>query len=429
MAVFQFKAMNQAGQEVKDEVQAASSEDALSKIRNLGYFPTRIREKGGKKKAAGAAVMGKKKPKKTFTIGGVPTKTITQFTRQLSTLQDAGLPILRSIRILEQQQKPGVMRLVLRETADDIEGGMTLSESLARHPKAFDRLYTNMVAAGEAGGVLDVILQRLADFMESAQRLKRQVVGAMIYPIVVVGFATIIVTGIMVLVVPRFQEIFKDFDTELPGMTMILLNISYWFVGKYDTGGGKMVDTFPPGWVLVLFSPLILFATMKLLKQSQAGRYVMDFVLLKIPILGTIMGRTAVARFTRTLGTLINAGVPILEAITITKETSGNEVYRRALGSIHDAIREGESFASPLRAAKVVDGIVVNMVDVGEETGDLDRMLLKVADNYDEEVEVLVGGLVSMLEPIMVVVLGSIVMFIVLALFLPLVTLINSVTG
>ena len=432
MAVFQFKAMNQAGQEVKDEIEADSTEEALAKIRKQGFFVTSVKEKAGKKKPAkaktNAPAKGKKKPAASGGIGGIKLKLITQFTRQLSTLQDAGLPILRSIRILEQQQKPGVMRLVLRETADDIEGGMTLSESLARHPKAFDRLFTNMVAAGEAGGVLDVILQRLADFMESAQRLKRQVVGAMIYPIVVVGFATFIVTGIMVFVVPRFQEIFKDFGTELPGMTMILLNISYWFVGKYDTGGGRMEETFP-GWVLVVFSPLILFSSMKLLKQSQAGRYVMDFVLLKIPILGTIMGRTAVARFTRTLGTLINAGVPILEAITITKETSGNEVYRRALGSIHDAIREGESFASPLRASKVVDGIVVNMVDVGEETGDLDRMLLKVADNYDEEVEVLVGGLVSMLEPIMVVVLGGIVMFIVLALFLPLVTLINSVSG
>ncbi len=432
MAVFQFKAMNQAGQEVKDEIEADSTEDALAKIRNQGFFVTSVKEKAGKKKPAKAKATGPakgtKKPAASGGMSSVGLKLITQFTRQLSTLQDAGLPILRSIRILEQQQKPGVMRLVLRETADDIEGGMTLSESLARHPKAFDRLYTNMVAAGEAGGVLDVILQRLADFMESAQRLKRQVVGAMIYPIVVVGFATFIVTGIMVFVVPRFQEIFKDFGTELPGMTMMLLNISNWVIGKQDSGVGKMVDAFP-GWVLIVFSPLILFLMVKLIKQSQAGRYALDLILLKIPIMGAILGKTAVARFTRTLGTLINAGVPILEAITITKETSGSEVFRRALGTIHDAIREGESFANPLRSAKVVDGIVVNMVDVGEETGDLDRMLLKVADNYDEEVEVLVSGLVSLLEPIMVVVLGGIVMFIVLALFLPLVTLINSVSG
>ncbi|MCH7721578.1 MAG: type II secretion system F family protein, partial [Planctomycetes bacterium] len=197
MPTFVYEAMNQAGQEVKDEVQAASSEDALSKIRNLGYFPTRIREKGGKKKAPGTAVMAKKKPKKTFTIGGVPTKTITQFTRQLSTLQDAGLPILRSLQILQQQQKPGVLKNVLHDVSEDIEGGTTLSEAFAKHPKAFNRLYVNMVAAGETGGVLDVILLRLAEFMEKAQRLKRRVIGAMVYPVVVISFAVIIVSGIM----------------------------------------------------------------------------------------------------------------------------------------------------------------------------------------------------------------------------------------
>ncbi len=417
MPKYTYEAMSQAGQEVKDEIDAISTEDALAKIRNLGYFPTRIREKGGKKK--GGAAGGKKKGGGiTLSIGGVKLKVITQFTRQLSTLQDAGLPVLRSLSILEQQQKPGIMKNALRGVCEDVEGGATLSEAFGKHPKAFDRLYVNMVAAGETGGVLDVILLRLAEFMEKAQKLRRKVVGAMIYPTVVISFAVGIVTGIMIVVVPKFEEIFVDFDTKLPEVTVFLINISNWFVKGT-----------PPGWAVILLSPIIFTLLFKLVRQSKGGRFVSDFILLKIPILGQILGKTSIARFTRTLGTLVNAGVPILEAINITRETSGNEVYARALGTVHDAIREGDSFANPLRAAKVCDGIVVNMIDVGEETGDLDKMLIKIADNYDEEVDVLVDSLVSLLEPIMVLVLGLIVGFIVIALFLPLVSLINSVSG
>lgn len=417
MPTFMFEAMNQAGEAVKDEVEAASNEDALARIRAMGYFPTRIRQKGGKKKPQ-AGTTTKKKAAGAGGFGKVKSKTITQFTRQLSTLQDAGLPILRSLRILEQQQKPGLLKNVLRQVADDVEGGSTLSEAFAKHPKAFNRLYVNMVAAGETGGVLDVILLRLADFMEKAQRLKRKVVGAMIYPTVVIMFAVGIVSGIMIVVVPKFKDIFFDFGVQLPGVTKMLIGISDWFVK------GR-----PPGWAIVLLSPLGFFLFLKLLKQSKGGRMVIDTVVLKLPILGQILEKTAVARFTRTLGTLISAGVPILEAINITKETSGNEVYAKALGTVHDRIREGDSFAAPLRASKVCDGIVVNMIDVGEETGELDKMLMKIADNYDEEVETLVGGLVSLLEPVMVVVLGVLCGFIVVALFMPLVALISSVSG
>lgn len=420
MSTFLYEAMNQAGQEVKDEIEAASTEDALAKIRSLGYYPTKLKQKGGKRavKAEAAAAAGGKKRKSVGGIGRVKVKEVTQFTRQLSTLQDAGLPILRSLRILEQQQKPGMLRMILRNVADDIEGGATLSEAMASQPKAFDRLYCNMVQAGETGGVLDVILQRLADFMERAQRLKRKVVGAMIYPAVVITFAVGIVAGIMIAVVPKFEEIFRDFGTTLPSMTMMLINTSNWFVNAR-----------PPGWVILVFSPVIVVSLMKLLSMSEAGRYGIDLVKLKIPILGNILSKSAVARFTRTLGTLLAAGVPILEAINITRETSGSEVYSRALRTVHDEIREGESFANPLRAAKICDSIVVNMIDVGEETGDLDKMLIKIADNYDEEVETLVDGLVSLLEPVMVVALGGIVGFIVIALFLPLVHLINAVSG
>lgn len=406
--------MNQAGQQVKDEIEAGSSEDALARIRNLGYFPTRIREKGGKAKTAG----GKKRKGGGFSIGGVGDKTITLVTRQLSTLQDAGLPILRSLNILEEQQKPGTMKNILASMAEDIEGGSTLSEACAKHPKAFNRLYVNMVAAGETGGVLDTMLQRLADFMEKAQKLKKKIQGAMVYPIVVIGFAGGIVMGIMIVVIPKFKTIFEDFDVTLPAPTLLLMGMSTWFV-----------EGTPPGWMVVIASPFATYFLMKTIRTSKGGRYAMDYAMLKAPVIGSLAEKTAVSRFSRTLGTLISAGVPILDAIKITRETSGNEVYARALDKVHQSIREGESVAAPLRKTKVVDGLVTNMIDVGEETGELDKMLLKVADNYDEEVDVAVAGLVSLLEPIMVVVLGLIVGFIVIALFMPLVQLISSVGG
>jgi len=414
MSTFAYEAMNQAGQEVKDEVEALSTEDALAKIRSLGYFPTRIREKGAKARIAAAS--GKKAKIKT---GRVNVKALTQLTRQLSTLQDAGLPILRSLRILEEQQKPGAMKNILGTVASDIEGGSTLSEAFARHPKAFDRLYVNMVAAGETGGVLDVILQRLAEFKEKAQKLKSKVTSAMIYPAAVVSFAVFIVAGIMVFVIPKFNQIFRDFDTDLPAITMVLLNASTFFTH------GKPL----PGWAWLFVGPILIYAGFKALRSSQGGRFASDFVILKVPGLGSLIKKTSIARFTRTLGTLITAGVPILEAINITKETSGNEVYARALGKVHDSIREGETFATPLRQARVCDALVTNMIDVGEETGDLDKMLLKIADGYEDEVDTAVGGLISLLEPVMVIVLGGIVGFIVLALFMPLVSLMQSVGG
>jgi type IV pilus assembly protein PilC len=426
MPTFQYEAMNAAGQEVKDEVEAPNSEEAIAKIRGLGYFPTKVRQKGGAKKAGAAPGVRKKKVAR---VGRVSTKQLTQFTRQLSTLMDAGLPILRSLRILEQQQKPGPMRVALRNVGEDVEGGATLSEAMARFPKAFDRLFCNMIAAGEAGGVLDVILQRLADFMEKAQKLKRKVIGAMIYPVAVVSFAGLIVVGIMYFVVPKFKTIFLDFGAALPAPTQVLLGLSDFMVGVSHDASGREVPMLIPGWAVILVLPVALFAALKMTRKFRMGRVVMDTLSLKIPVFGDILSKTAVARFTRTLGTLIAAGVPILEAIIITRDTAGNEVFASALGKVHDSIREGESFAAPLKAAKVVDSLVVNMVDVGEETGDLDKMLIKVADGYDEEVETLVESLVSLLEPIMVIMLGVMVGFIVISLFLPMVSLINSLTG
>ncbi len=420
MAVFTYQALNSSGQEVKDEVEAPTKEEAVAKVRSLGYFPTKVVEKAGKKRlGARKAAGGPKKRKAAGTgFGGVSTKVLTQFTRQLSTLQDAGLPILRSIKILEQQQKPGMLKKSLMQVGEDVEGGATLSEALGRHPKVFDKLYSNMVAAGEAGGVLDVILQRLADFLEKAQKLRSRVIGAMIYPAVVISIAGVITLLIVIFLVPQFKKIFIDFGVkEMPRMTQVLIDASDW-----------LLHGSPPGWLVIILAPAIMFGIYKLIRQAYVGRYVLDSISLKVPIMGQIVSKSGIARFTRTLGTLIAAGVPILEALKITRETTGNEVYASMLRKVHDSIREGDSFANPLRATKCVDSIVVNMVDVGEETGELDKMLYKVADNYDDEVDTLVASLVSLLEPMMVVVLGGIVGFIVVSLYLPMISLIQSMT-
>jgi type IV pilus assembly protein PilC len=420
MPFYAFEAMNSSGQEVKDEIEASTSDEAIKKIRSKGFFPTKVREKAQKKsvkkKKEEEAVSGGPKRKMPLSIGGVPRKQLVNFTRQLSTLQDAGLPILRSLQILEQQQKPGLLKAIVGGVADEVESGGSLSDAMANYPKAFDKLYVNMINAGEAGGVLDIILSRLADFMEKAARLKKKVIGAMIYPAVVISIAVAIVSMIMIFVIPKFEQIFKDFKTELPAITKLLLAVSRWFANEY-------------GWAYVLFAPIGIMLIVKLVRMSEGGKYAVDLIKLKIPILGSILAKTSIARFTRTLGTLISAGVPILDAINITKETCGNEVYSRALLKVHDAIREGESMADPLRATKVCDAIVVNMVDVGEETGDLDKMLIKIADNYDSDVDVLVGSLISILEPVMVVVLGLIVGFIVVALFAPMISLIQTVSS
>ena len=430
MPTFVYEAMNASGKPQKGTLDAPSSEEVIKKLRGDGLFPTSVKEqkapaKADKAKAdAGADGKAKKKKGLKFSMpGGVGAKTITLFTRQMSTLQDAGLPLLRSLQILEQQQKPGKMKTILGVVCEDVEGGNTLSESFAKHPKAFDRLYCKMVAAGEVGGVLDVILQRLADFMEKGERLKRRIKGALIYPACVISIAIAIVTGIMYFVIPKFQEIFKDFGVKLPAPTVFLIDSSKWIAGSSSK------DQAVPGVIWVMIAPFAIFFTFKLIRKTPIGRAAFDIVILKLPGIGNLTRKTVVARFTRTLGTLVSAGVPILEAVLITRDTCGNYVFEKALNRVHDSIREGEAFAVPLRESKVVDSLVVNMIDVGEETGDMDVMLTKIADNYDEEVDVAVGSLLSLLEPFMVIILGGIIGGIVLALFLPLVSMIESVSG
>ncbi len=432
MPTFQYEAVNAAGKAQKGTIEASNLDDAHAQLKNQGFFPTTVEEsklkgraaKAEKNKQKGKTPAEAKKKGRGFSlsIGKVNTKKMTTFTRQLSTLQDAGLPLLRSIQILESQQRAGKLKNILVGVAEDVEAGTSLSEAMAKHPKAFDRLYSKMVAAGEVGGVLDIILQRLADFMEKGERLKRRIKGALIYPAVVISIAVLIVTGIMYFVIPKFQEIFNDFDVELPGLTLWLVDTSKWVAGNATE------DQAVPGAVWILLSPFLLFAFYKLVRVTGPGKAVTDILFARLPVIGQLIRKTSIARFTRTLGTLISAGVPILEAILITRDTSGNYIYEKALTKVHDSIRDGETFAGPLGESKVCDPIVVNMIDVGEETGDLDIMLMKIADNYDEEVDVAVASLLSLLEPFMVVILGGIVGAIVLALFLPLVKMIESVS-
>ncbi|SIO11763.1 type IV pilus assembly protein PilC [Singulisphaera sp. GP187] len=416
MPTYSYEAMDHTGREVKDTINASTQEEAQQLIRQKGFFVTKISERSEKKakKTAAKKKGGKKGKKKSFTIGKISTKQLCTFTRQLSTLQDAGLPILRSLRILEGQCKPGVLKNALSEVVEDIESGQTLSEAFAKHPKAFDKLYCNMIKAGEAGGALEAILQRLADFKEKSQTLKRRIKSAMVYPIVVIFVACVIVGFILYFIIPKFEAIFDDFGVPLPAMTVFLIEASHFLI-KY--------------FYIVFLTPLFIWIFLKLLYRNKTGAYVCDRILLMIPVMGQIVEKSTVARTMRTLGTLVQSGVPILESLSIVKETAGNAVFERAFTRIYDSIREGESISQPLRESRVVDDIVVNMIDVGEETGDLDTMLNKIADNYEEEVEALVDSLVSLLEPIMIVTLGGIVGFIVIALFLPLVTLITKLSG
>lgn len=442
MPTYQFEAMDATGKEIRDVIVAESEEEAQATIRQMGYFVTKITEKKAPKKAEKKT--GKKR--KTFAIGRVSAKQLTTFTRQFSILQDAGLPVLRSLRILENQCRPGPLKNALIDVCEEIESGASLSEAMAKCPKTFDRLYVNMIKAGEAGGALEVILQRLADFKEKAQALKRKIKGALTYPIAVVVFAIAILTFIMIRIVPEFKKIFDEFGIELPFLTQLLITMSYTVLNY---------------WFLLPGIPLAVWLFVKLMCRFEFGRYGFHLFLLKMPIFGQLVEKNIVARTTRTLGTLVASGVPILEALQITKETSNNAVFEHLYGKVYEAIREGETIAQPLKEharpklnlmaafwwaffiagpiglllyllkwnQPVLEDMVINMIDVGEETGELDTMLYKIADTYDEDVAVLTEALTDLIEPLMIIVLGCMVGFIVIALFLPLITIISELSG
>ena len=426
MPVFAYKAVDSRAQEVSDEVEAASVEEASNIIKGMGYFPTEIKPKAAGAAGQAAAPAGPKK--KTFAIGGVKNAELVQFTTQLSILIDAGLPIVRSLQILESQVKPGVLKNVLMDVTEDVEGGSSLSEAMSRHPKAFDSLYTNLVRAGEVGGVLDTIMDRLAKFLEQGQKLRNKVKGAMVYPIVIGCIALVIVSALMIFVVPQFEKVFTEQGIDMPAPTKAVMALSRWSlarVGLVRVGNDLQYEAtnllISIGLVVALVGGFIV------MKKTAGGRRALDWLKIRLPIIGPVTRKSIVTRFCRTLGTLVASGVSLLEALSICRGTIGNVLLADAIDTVHDSIREGESIAEPLRASGMFDGIVVNMVAVGEETGELDKMLLKVADSYDDEVDVAVTNLVRLMEPLFIVIMGFAVGGIVISLFLPLTKLLGAV--
>ncbi len=414
MPVFAYEAINNDAQKVKGDVTADSKNEAIKLIQEKGLRPTRLqqqKDEPANRPIPGVEQTAKKKRAPLFKAG-VKTADIVTFTTQLSTLQDAGLPIVRSLRILEDQQKPGRLKDELEAIAEEVEQGSTFSEALSKYPKSFNKLYISMVKAGEAGGVLDVILRRLAGFMEKSQKLRKKVKGALIYPAAVVTVAAAILVVIMLFVVPAFEKMFADIGQSLPAPTQLLLSTSQ-AIQKY--------------WYLLPAIPILLMFSMKLIARTEKGGKALDAFKLKMPVFGMIIKKSSVARFCRTLGTLIASGVPILEALRIVRDAVGNIIISNAIEDVHGSIREGDTIADPLRASGIFDELLVNMIDVGEETGELDKMLMKIADNYEADVDVAVEGMSSLLEPVLIVGMGLVVGFIVVSLFLPLVSIIKNI--
>lgn len=367
-----------------------------------------------KMKAAAPAMPAAETARRPIFRRRVTAKLLMQFTVQLSTLQGAGLPLVRCLKILEGQMRPGPFKDVLLAVAEDVEGGSALSEAFAKHPEVFDRLYVNMVRAGEAGGILDQILTRLAQFSEKTESIKSKIKEALTYPTMVMLFAGGILTFIMLIVVPKFEEIFDNFDVELPLPTRFLIGFSENLVGY---------------WYLFLGVPVLFYMGYKWLLRTEAFRFTRDKVLLRIPVLGDAVKKTIIARFSRTLGTLLQSGVPILEGLAIVKGAIANAVLEKAVGDVHDSIREGESIAVPLGESGLFDDLVVNMIDVGEATGSLDGMLLRIADTYDNEVDIKISTLFKAIEPTIIIFLAVVVGFIVMALFLPILKMLSTLGG
>ncbi len=430
MPRFEYTALDARGAESTGVLDAPTQNDVVAHLRQQGYFPTSVVPEGqGKKvakavkagnKAVAVAKSGDKKPMFAFfERKTVPTKTLMIFTRQLATLIDAGLPLLKGLNVLAKQEKDLVLKGAITQIADAVQGGSTFSEAMGQHPRIFQKLYVSMVKAGEIGGVLELVLTRLAEFQEKAQKLKNKIKSAMTYPLVVLVIALLILVFLLTTIVPKFAGIFKDMlgeSAKLPALTLWVMGLSQFLLNMFVP---------PTLWITLI----LLFAGGAgwwALNNTVKGIDFMDRMKLKLPIFGDISRKGAIARFTRTLGTLVTSGVPILQALNITKETAGNIVLSDAITKVHDAVKEGESIVSPLEASGVFPPMVISMVDVGEETGQLPEMLLKVAEVYDDEVDNAVDSLTSLLEPIMIVFLAFIVGTIVIALFLPLIEIIKQ---
>ena len=419
MPKYSYSAFDSNGKQKNGIIVASSDSEANTKLSSMGLMPTKVLQVDessasiNKKKDVGSV---KIKKKSGLAFGKViKQEELTIFTRQTATLIQAGLPLLRSLEIMIRQEKNIRFKVVLEQIAEYVKSGGTFSDALAQHPKIFEKLFINMVRAGEAGGVLDVVLSRLAGFMEKAQRTKKKVKSAMVYPIVVVSVAIAIVVLLMIVVVPKFQSIFEDMlsGAALPGPTQLVINVSNFISGNF---------------VVTLIGFVVFVVGGKYLLKTEVGAKISNWFALNIPKVGDLVRKVNIARITRTFGTLLSSGVPILQSITITKDITGNVFYSNALNRVHSSVRDGESLSAPMERESVFPIMVTSMVDVGEETGELSEMLNRIADNYDEDVDNAVAGITSIIEPVMIVFLAVVVGFIVIALFLPIVEIIKQIS-
>ena len=424
MPRFTYVALDSHGQESTGLVEAGSTNEAIGQLRQAGYFPTSVYEEGkgggpdGKaaKRAAKAERISRPRERKQIVLfqrKKIKPKVLMIFTRQLATLIDSGLPLLRSLNVLAKQERDSVLKNTINKLADSVQGGGTFSEGLAQHPLIFNDLYVNMVKAGELGGVLELVLGRLAEFQEKAAKIKNKVVAAMVYPIIVMTMAIGIMGFLLVFIVPKFEQVFHDMlgDKPLPAITTVVITVSKFVQGH---------------WLIIIGVLVAAVAGYRFANRIARGRSTIDRFKLRVPLFGDVIRKTAISRFSRTLGTLVTSGVPILQALNITRETAGNMVIARAISQVHESVKEGESIVQPLEASGAFPPMVVSMIDVGEETGQLPEMLLKIADVYDDEVDSSVAAMTAALEPIMIVFLALVVGTIVIALFMPLISIISG---
>src|SRR5438067_2158975 len=424
MPRFNYIALDARGQEASGLVEATSTNAAIPQLRQSGFFPTSVIEeaisgpdgKETRRRAATTARVTKTRAKKgivLFKRRKVKSKILMVFTRQLATLVDSGLPLLRSLNVLAKQERDRLMKNTINKLADSVQSGSTFSDALALHPRIFNDLYVNMVKAGEVGGVLELVLNRLSEFQEKATKIKNKIISAMVYPIIVMTMAVGILCFLLVFIVPKFESIFHEMlgDKPLPPVTRFVIGAS----GLVKDHG------------LVVLGVVVAAVTIyKFIGRTRRGRFLIDSFKLRMPLFGNLNRKTAISRFARTLGTLVTSGVPILQALNITRETAGNAAIAAAISQVHDSVKEGESIVQPLETSRAFPPMVISIIDVGEEAGKLPDMLLKIADVYDDEVDNSVAALTCMLEPIMIVFLALIVGTIVLALFTPLISIITG---
>lgn len=435
MPKFSYIAIESAsGKDKKGVIESATAEQAALDLKAMGLLPTAVNAaaglrvgakpgaKAGASADAGNPFVGQAEPKakkkgRPMSLGKViSNQGLAVFTRQLSTLVNAGMPILRSLETLARQEKNPGFKYVLEQVAETIKSGGTFSDGLLQHPKVFDRLYINMVKAGEAGGVLGTVLDRLAKFMEKAEKIKGKVKAAMTYPLIIMCVAVLIVSALMIFVIPKFEEIFSGLlkGTPLPLLTQFVLGVSNFMKNNILVTLGLVI-----GFVIAF----------KMVIKTKPGKNALDWFQINVPAFGPLFLKASIGRFTRTLGTLLSSGVPILQALIITRDTSGNVHVAAALNKVHDRVKEGEGVGKPLEATKIFPTMVTSMVEVGEETGALPEMLTRIADTYDEEVDNAVTSITSIIEPIMIVLMAVVVGTIVIALFLPLVKIIQTLSG